>query len=248
MFKDVVANRHVSKTDAIKYGILFCGSRALVTSIKCPFEIVKERMQVEGSISQYILKERRWYQHVQLIIQQDGIRGQYSGLHANIMRDLPMACLMMSGNDFYTHLLRSGTPYGFGTKYFAEERKNVSHGKRQPHTVSAGAGALSGLTATLLTQPLDVAKTVMQTQSLSRLQPGSPQPKYHGQFHCMQVLIAERGFSFLYTGTITRAIHVTLGGAVYLMIYRHTQKFFVQQFPSFLLPSACPVRERRRNG
>uniref|UniRef100_A0A0A9W264 Solute carrier family 25 member 45 n=1 Tax=Lygus hesperus TaxID=30085 RepID=A0A0A9W264_LYGHE len=163
------------------------------------------------------------------------------------MRDIPMACLMMSGNDFYTHVLHTGTPIGF-TKYFAEERNNIRRGKCHPHSISAAAGALSGLTATLLTQPLDVAKTVIQTQSLSRLLPGSPPPKYHGLLHCMQILTHERGIRFLYTGTVTRAIHVTLGGAVYLMIYRHIQHFFVKKFPSFLLPPTCPLRERRRSG
>ncbi len=254
MFKDVVSRKNASLIDGIKYAALFCGSRALVTTIKCPFEVIKERMQVAGSLQQLqaksgqvgqinITQHQSSFQHLRTIIAQDGYRGLFHGLTANIMRDLPVACLMMSGNDFYTHLLTTGTPIGFWTDYFRNDRKNLAAGKQRSRLTSFTAGALSGLTATLLTQPLDVAKTVIQTQSMSRLLPGSPPPKYHGLFHCLKLIRQERGIKFWYTGVTARGLHIMLGGSVYLTIYRELQGWFTKKFPDFLKPQSCPVKK-----
>lgn len=248
MFKDVVSRRNSSMTDRIKYAALFCGSRTLVTTVKCPFEVIKERMQVAGSIrhlqgSSQPMIHQSSFQHLRMIIAQDGYRGLFHGLTANIMRDLPVAMLMMSGNDFYTHLLQTGSPTGFWTHYFHNDRKDLLAGKTKSPYLSMAAGALSGLTATILTQPLDVAKTVIQTQSMSRLLPGSPPPKYNGLFHCLHLIRKERGIKFWYTGVTARGLHIMLGGSVYLTIYRELQGWFTQAFPEFLKPSACPKRQ-----
>lgn len=242
MFKDVVSRRSSSMADRAKYAALFCGSRALVTTIKCPFEVVKERMQVAGSLRHLQSPHQSSFQHIRTILAQDGPRGLFHGLTTNIMRDLPVAILMMSGNDFYTHLIQNGSPVGFWTHYFHNDRKDLLAGRRRSPLISMAAGALSGLTATLLTQPLDVAKTVIQTQSMSRLLPGSPPPKYHGLFHCLSVIRRERGIKFWYTGVTARGLHIMLGGSVYLTVYRHLQGWFTQAFPDFLKPSACPAK------
>ncbi len=223
MFRDVAAHKNASALDGAKYAALFAGSRALVTFIKCPFEVVKERMQVEASL-EGVPRSRTSFAALRTLVASDGVRGLWQGLWANLARDLPVVCLMMSGNDFYTHLLTTGSPAGFGKKYFANDREMRQRGGAHASHISILAGALSGATTTVLTQPIDVAKTIIQTQSMSRLLPGSPAPKYKGLVDCLARVAKERGVRFLFTGMATRGAHIMLGGSVYLPIYRALQK------------------------
>jgi len=223
MFRDVAAHKNASTLDAAKYAALFAGSRALVTFVKCPFEVVKERMQVEGSL-QGVPRSRSSFDALRTLVSRDGVGGLWQGLWANLARDLPVVCLMMSGNDFYTHLLTTGSVAGFGTAYFARDQAMRKEGRSHSAHVSMLAGALSGATTTVLTQPLDVAKTIIQTQSMSRLLPGAPAPKYRGVLHALSAIRAERGMRFWFTGMTTRGAHIMLGGSVYLPIYRLLQR------------------------
>lgn len=100
------------------------------------------------------------------------------------------------------------------------------------------AGALSGLVATLVTQPIDVAKTVIQTQSLTKLsqissnstqttQLLSPQQQTHqftGMIDVLRTLKQQQGIKSWFVGTPLRATHLVLGGAVYLPLYRKVQQ------------------------
>jgi hypothetical protein len=234
MFRDVVAHKNASTLDAAKYALLFAGSRGLVTFIKCPFEIVKERMQVEASLTG-VARSRSSFDAVRTLVSRDGVKGLWQGLWANLARDLPVVCLMMSGNDFYTHLLTSGSLGGFWDSYFAKDKAMRQKGQSHPAHISLLAGALSGATTTLLTQPIDVAKTIIQTQSMSRLLPGAPAPKYRGVIDVLATIRRERGLRFWFTGMTTRGAHIMLGGSVYLAVYRALQK----QLATFGKPAAA---------
>jgi hypothetical protein len=223
MFRDVVSHRKNSNWDAAKYAALFVASRTLVTTAKCPFEVVKERMQVEGSLKGMPKRQSAW-KNMRLLVSLDGYRGLFNGLSVNIMRDIPVALLMMSGNDFYTHLIASGTPVGFWDRYFREDRNMRAKGQVRSPWKDMLAGALSGLTASLLTQPIDVAKTIIQTQSMSRLLPDSPKPKYRGLWDVLMQTRRQHGVKFWFTGFTARAAHISLGGSVYLMLYRRLQR------------------------
>jgi hypothetical protein len=241
MFRETLANKDDSLLASIKYALIFVLSRALTTAAKCPFEVIKERMQVQGAMANFsaLSPTSSSYQHLKYIIKTDGVSGLFRALPINICRDIPIAVLMMVGNDFWTHLFLNGTIGGFFDKHFAEDKKKRQQGQKTPTHISFMAGAMSGLVATLLTQPIDVAKTAIQTQSLVKGtqlgqngnnlsnfgQNSAAQPRqFTGLFDVLKTLRREQGVKSWFVGSPLRAMHFILGGAVYLPLYRTVQQ------------------------
>jgi len=228
-----------------KYAALFTGSRCLVTFVKSPLEIVKERMQVERSLAKFDVKKRSMMENIKFVYHTDGVRGLFRGLHVNLLRDIPVAWGIFLGNDYWTHVLTANKFTGFGS-FFAKDKELAMAGKGYKLHVNVVAGFLSGLFAALVTHPFDVAKTILQTQSMSRLLPNAAPPKYRGLWDVLKRVTIERGPKFLFTGFLVRAAHISVGSMLYLPIYRFIKLNWGEAckvlFPSLAPPPAPPTR------
>lgn len=232
MFRDTLANKDEGWGNRIKYALVFILSRALTTAAKCPFEVVKERMQVQGTLANFtaLSPTSTTFQHFRHLIKTDGFGGLFRALPINICRDIPIAVLMMVGNDFWTHLLLNRSPSGFVDRYFSDDKAKRQKGQKTPGHISFLAGAMSGLVATIVTQPIDVAKTAIQTQSLAtatkfQTDTNLPRPhQYTGLFDVLGTLRRQQGIKSWFVGVPLRATHLVLGGAVYLPLYRAVQQ------------------------
>lgn len=233
VFRDTLANRNESDLARFKYWLVFVMSRVLVTLVKCPFEVLKERMQVQGIVPNFhqLDKHSTTWQHFRYITQNEGFTALFRALPINICRDIPIAVLMMTGNDFFTHLYTNGSPAGFFDKYFTREKQARQAGSKPPSHISFLAGASAGLVATLVTQPIDVAKTIIQTQGLHLAAQQSAgnaladmPRRYTGLYDVLSTLKREKGVKAWFAGTPLRAAHLMVGGAIYLPLYRFVQQ------------------------
>lgn len=89
------------------------------------------------------------------IIQTEGIRGLWAGNGANLLRVFPSKAIIFASNDVYKSLL---------LKLYHAINKNTNHSEREainaspPLIVSFLAGGMSGMSATAVTYPLDLAR------------------------------------------------------------------------------------------
>ncbi|KAF8936620.1 mitochondrial carrier domain-containing protein [Dissophora ornata] len=121
--------------------------------IYVPSEVLKTRMQLQGRynnpsfISGYNYKST-WHA-LKMIVKYDGVGALYQGYRATLLRDVPFSALQ----------------FAFYEKFKLEARKWEARedGQMSLH-VETACGAVAGGLAGFLTTPLDVMKTLLQTQ------------------------------------------------------------------------------------
>ncbi|KAF9923176.1 hypothetical protein FBU30_006749 [Linnemannia zychae] len=121
--------------------------------IYVPSEVLKTRMQLQGRynnpsfISGYNYKNT-WHA-LQMIVKYDGVGALYQGYRATLVRDVPFSALQ----------------FAFYEKFKVEARKWEARpdGQMSLH-IETACGAVAGGLAGFLTTPLDVMKTLLQTQ------------------------------------------------------------------------------------
>ena len=89
---------------------------------------------------------------------------------------------------------------------------------RAYHHILAGGGA--GVCAAIFTNPLDVAKTRLQTQGESGI-------RYHGMFHALETLWRTEGMSGYLKGAGPRAAFHSMSAAICWAVYEQTKAFLI---------------------
>ena len=79
------------------------------------------------------------------------------------------------------------------------------------------AGAVAKAVATMATYPLQVAQTLLRTQS--NAQGGDAGSCYRGVMDCLRRLLAEEGVAGLYRGVDKKLAHTVLTAALMFAIY-----------------------------
>eukprot|EP00475_Leptophrys_vorax_P005837 TRINITY_DN13535_c0_g2_i1.p1 TRINITY_DN13535_c0_g2~~TRINITY_DN13535_c0_g2_i1.p1 ORF type:complete len:302 (-),score=66.74 TRINITY_DN13535_c0_g2_i1:185-964(-) len=89
--------------------LLICGSAtmAFAQTIAYPLDIVRRRMQIEGSSPKPLFFSRRMFSILQSIYQAQGVRGFYRGASLNFVKALPSATIGF----FVYEFLRKQNPY-----------------------------------------------------------------------------------------------------------------------------------------
>lgn len=128
----------------------FCGASATVVHdcIMTPVDVIKQRLQL-GHFSS-------WTQCLRQLVRVEGVRSLYYSFPTTLFMNLPYGGVMVATNE----ALKS---------YF-----NPSGKQNAPAFFTSGA--ISGALAAFITNPLDVAKTRIQTQCTSRLSFVTSQP------------------------------------------------------------------------
>ncbi|KAF9120173.1 hypothetical protein BGX30_003328 [Mortierella sp. GBA39] len=118
-----------------------------------PSEVLKTRMQLQGRynnpsfISGYNYKNT-WHA-LQMIVKYDGIGALYQGYRATLLRDVPFSALQ----------------FAFYEKFkLAAKKWEARPDGQMSLPVETACGAVAGGLAGFLTTPLDVMKTLLQTQ------------------------------------------------------------------------------------
>ncbi|XP_058095756.1 mitochondrial arginine transporter BAC1 [Magnolia sinica] len=131
---------------------------AIISFILCPAELVKCRMQVQGTDSA-ISKHGRYSGPLDCAlktVKNDGIKGIFRGGFATLLRESIGNAVFFSTYEFsryYVHLQLDSTSHG------------VNHQQKLLADVGIGiiSGGLAGVAFWSTVLPLDVAKTVVQT-------------------------------------------------------------------------------------
>ncbi|KAF9952086.1 hypothetical protein BGZ72_006544 [Mortierella alpina] len=185
--------------------------------IYVPSEVLKTRMQLQGRynnpsfISGYNYKNT-WHA-LQMIVKYDGFGALYHGYKATLLRDVPFSALQ----------------FAFYEKFKREARKweaRPDGGMSLP--IEAACGGVAGGLAGFLTTPLDVMKTLLQTQvkrppsSMSTATPtGAVSQKYYvGIWDGLKWNLKHHGvIAGLFRGVGPRVFWTSLQSALMFVIY-----------------------------
>ncbi|KAG0306814.1 hypothetical protein BGZ98_001679 [Dissophora globulifera] len=201
------------------------GSRSLgdfvASFIYVPSEVLKTRMQLQGRynnpsfVSGYNYKST-WHA-LQMIIKHDGAGALYQGYRATLLRDVPFSALQ----------------FAFYEKFKAEAKKWEGRADGQMSLpVETACGAIAGGLAGFLTTPLDVMKTLLQTQvkrpsssiasssTVSNLSGTAAQKYYVGIWDGLKWNLRHHGvISGLFRGVGPRVSWTALQSAIMFVIY-----------------------------
>jgi hypothetical protein len=115
------------------------------------------------------------------ILQKEGVLGLWAGNGANLLRVFPAKAIVFASNDYYRQLLRRWT---------SSEHEPISGG------LSFLAGGLSGMSATLTTYPLDLARG----RITGKMANASGQKAYGGIIQTLVLTVKDEGALALYRG------------------------------------------------
>lgn len=179
--------------------------------IYVPTEVVKTRLQLQGRFNNPFNKHVSYnYRHLSdafaTIYRQEGLSALFLGYRATLLRDMPFSALQFA---FYEQFRSWAIQY---------ENKSTNGGSLvRPLSITSelATGAVAGGLAGLLTTPLDVIKTRLQTQT----QPQQTNTRRH-TVHTFWSLYHTEGTAALWRGLTPRVLWCGLQSSVMLLLYQ----------------------------
>ncbi|EGC29856.1 hypothetical protein DICPUDRAFT_90316 [Dictyostelium purpureum] len=189
------------------------GARVIGSVIRTPFDIIKMRQQVSGSLVNENYKQinSNSLRSFKRIIETDGYRGLFKFSSVSLLRDLPF-----TGIYFYSY----GKCRNLQKKWINKDLKRNEKKKKLSPINNLIAGGFSGALGTILTIPIDVVKTNLQLQDACL-----PKDKrFNGVIDCFKYIIKTEGYKGLTKGLGTRLVHIIPSAALSFASYEWIKK------------------------
>ncbi|CAO3654045.1 unnamed protein product [Mucor hiemalis] len=167
-----------------------------------PSEVLKQECNFKGDTTTLILGT--WHA-AQTIVKYDGYGALFHGFRATILRDVPYSALQFA---FYEQF-----------KKFAKKENN---GEQLPLGIDLLTGSLAGGIAGAVTTPLDVVKTLLQTQptdASSKKIKDAPTKHYSGIVEGLLWNYKNQGLAGLFRGIGPRVFWTSLQSAIMFVVY-----------------------------
>eukprot|EP00871_Galdieria_phlegrea_P001439 jgi/Galph1/2296/GphlegSOOS_G1009.1 len=159
----------------------------------CPMELLMITFQTRAAQSKPV-------NSVFGLVRELGLRGIYKGAGATLLRDVPFSMIFFSSNAF----LR---------KLFADENRQTGI-----HFVFL-SGITAGCLAAVLSTPMDVIKTRLQSANSS----------YYGIKDCFVRTLREEGVGKFFSGSVARALIVSPLFGIALLFYEVQKRFLASR-------------------
>lgn len=184
----------------ISAGVL---SRTMAVSVISPIELVRTKLQ-----------SRHGYSYTELVgivktaVRQNGVLSLWRGLSPTLLRDVPFSAFYWVGYE----ALKLRMTAGLGQEWMP--------------VIPFLAGSLSGAMASVLTNPLDVAKTHMQVDLGESM--GEHSLGRGSLLSVLRRVTAEHGVSGLYAGLAPRTAKVAPACAIMIGSYEAGKRYFTK--------------------
>lgn len=170
-----------------------------------PLNVVTRRLMIQGPKQ---FAEHHPYKGplhaIRLIYASDGIRGFYRGFGAALLTGIPASATLFASYEWVRSHLHQ------------YRRSRGMHDSIDSHFVHIVSGAVAGLNAAIIVQPLDLAQTRLQVQRHSH---DGLAPKYRNSLHVIQTVAREEGIWALSKGLVPRMLHFVPVGALGFSTY-----------------------------
>jgi len=178
-------------------------ARSMMTSILSPLELVRTKLQSTPESPDKPHTLRSVVSSVRTFTRAQGLPFLWRGLGPTLWRDVPFSGLYWGG-------------YELCKSAFARE------GLAGPQ-VAFACGAISGITAALLTSPFDVLKT--RRQALA----SSTRSTRTSTFPLLREIVRTEGFSALYAGILPRCAKIAPACGIMIACFEGVGKLLVKQ-------------------
>lgn len=191
-------------TDHPQEAPLFAGAIARVGSatVISPLELIRTKLQSQKQ------SYRELTDCIRSAVEAEGWLSLWRGLGPTLLRDVPFSAM------YWYNYERA--------KSFLCQRYDT---QEPTMSISFLSGALSGSIAAIVTLPFDVVKTRRQVE-LGELQALNLSSQGSSTFSCMSRIVAEQGFSGLFSGFLPRLIKVAPACAIMISAYEFGKAFF----------------------
>jgi len=183
----------------------FCGATATVVhdAIITPTDVVKQRLQLGRYSGALDCVKSMW--------RQEGLRGFYRSLPTTLISECPFHGVLVASNESLKVLFK-----------LDERTGSTSASSACCYFASAG---VSGILATLVTQPLDVVKTRLQTQIVDTSSHGDVVVRYKGLRSAVRIIYADEGPRGFFRGTLPRMFFAAPSAAMCWGTYEVIKSF-----------------------
>jgi len=133
-------------------GLAGASARVFTATLVAPLELVRTNLQAHGSqIAGATVGYNGAMDVVHRVYKTNGVRGLFSGLWPTLLRDVPFSFVYWS---LYEHI-----------RSMAHESNLLRKSGSATFGINFVAGAIAGMTASIVTTPFDVVKTHMQIRA-----------------------------------------------------------------------------------
>lgn len=175
------------------------GSGIVESFIYCPLELVKSRLQIQYHSAGAANADTPWSVVRDIRAQRGLVRGLYRGMQATLMREglcvvggrmeLASAAHATRTASSEARRPRSGNIVYFST--YTTVKQTIARYTESNSLRAVLSGGVTGLAYWCFVYPIDLIKTRLQCDSLSK-------PRYRGFYHCLVVSVQEHGPLGLY--------------------------------------------------
>ena len=180
----------------------FAGASATIAAdaFMNPFDVIKQRMQMHGSQHRTVL------QCASTVYKQEGLRAFYVSYPTTLTMTVPFTAVQFSVYEWAKKVLNPSESYS-----------PLTH---------VSAGAFSGAVAAAVTNPLDVAKTVLQTRGNST---DAQIRNASGMFEAFKIINAREGLKGFARGLSPRVLTFMPSNALCWLSYEGFRFFLNEQ-------------------
>jgi hypothetical protein len=157
------------------------------------------------------------------ILRNEGIRGLYRGYWAWIATEAPSSAVSFATYQFTKKTIQKHDTYG----YISRQGDSDDEGYYPINIIS---GFIAGTVAGMVTNPIDVAKTRIQTQEYSNFSNSKiTSPKYKGTLNALTTIVKEEGLIALTKGMTARVLVLAPSSALGFGIFEIVKKWSLKE-------------------
>lgn len=186
---------------AMSHGIAGCGATLLHDGVMNPVEVIKQRMQMSGSPFKTSLSCAKH------ILKEEGFKAFYRSYFTQLNMNLPYQSLHFVTYELMQDLTNRNREYN-----------------PKAHVIS---GAVAGAVASAVTTPLDVCKTLLNTQEKWALT-ATNNERISGLLNAMKVVYKCRGFRGFFQGLQARVVVAIPSTAISWFVYEFFKYHYKQ--------------------
>ncbi|XP_061443666.1 probable mitochondrial glutathione transporter SLC25A40 isoform X2 [Rhineura floridana] len=178
-------------------------ARLCAATITSPIEMIRTRMQSRR------LAYKKLLAYVSSNVAKSGWLSLWKGWGPTVLRDVPFSAL-----------------YWCNYEYFKRRLCKKSGIHEPTFLITFSSGAAAGSIAALFTLPFDVIKTHKQTEMWEPDVTHASQQRNIPVWKVMKTVVAENGFTGLFTGIIPRMTKIAPACAIMISTYEYGKSFF----------------------
>ncbi|CAF4540229.1 unnamed protein product [Rotaria sp. Silwood1] len=197
---------HIREHPIMKEFVTSGLSVSVANVVTLPIDVLKVRLQLANAAMTTSKSSMKagLIETTRLIYRKEGIRAFYSGLMPAIVRGLFYGGVRLGAYGPIKNML----------KHLVTDDKQASI----KFLRDISAACLSGSTAAIVSNPVDLCKTKLQTKN----------SKYTSSFHVIRDVIQQYGIKGLWVGTVPAAFRTAALTATQCVTYDHAKRFWIQ--------------------